>query len=309
MKAFVLAAGFGTRLKPLTDYIPKPLIPVLNIPSIFYTFFQLKKAGIREIICNTHHHANTIRCVIESSNLPELDITFSEEPVILGTGGGLKNCEKLIGDNEFLLVNSDIITDIDLAVLIQHHRKSQRPGTLTLFATPEAPEIGYIGIENGLIKDFRNLRHTNLVSSCIYTGIAVLTPEIFRYLKSDFSGIVDTGFTGLIENGGMNYFLHEGMWMDIGIMQNYWKANLDRDSIITGMTEPMNRAIGMKPHPISNETDISPDARISNSVIGCRCRIGANSTITDSVLLPGVYIKPGSRITKMIIHPFNAIVM
>ena len=88
MKAFVLAAGLGTRLAPLTDHTPKPLIPVLNIPSLFYTFFLLKQAGIREIICNIHHHGNAIRRSIESRELSGLNITFSEEPVILGTGGG-----------------------------------------------------------------------------------------------------------------------------------------------------------------------------------------------------------------------------
>ena len=123
MKAFILAAGFGTRLRPLTDHIPKPMIPILNIPSLFYTFFLLKQAGITEIICNIHHHAVAIRRFIESSDLPGLAITFSEEPVILGTGGGLKKCEKLLDDDDFILVNSDIITDIDFRALIKHHRQ------------------------------------------------------------------------------------------------------------------------------------------------------------------------------------------
>ena len=106
MKAFVLAAGLGTRLTPLTDHTPKPLIPVLNIPSLFYTFFLLKQAGISEIICNIHHHGDAVRRAIESSELSGLSITFSEEPVILGTGGGLKKCEKLLNDDNFILVNS-----------------------------------------------------------------------------------------------------------------------------------------------------------------------------------------------------------
>jgi len=142
MKAFILAAGFGTRLRPLTDHIPKPLIPILNIPSLFYTFFLLRQAGITEIICNIHHHSLAIRRFIEASDLPGLTITFSEEPVILGTGGGLKKCENLLGTDEFLLVNSDIITDIDFRALIRHHHQSGRPGTIALFETPEAEAIG-----------------------------------------------------------------------------------------------------------------------------------------------------------------------
>ncbi len=309
MKAFILAAGFGSRLRPLTDHIPKPLIPILNIPSIFYTFFQLKQAGITEIICNIHHHAVAIRRFIESCDLPGLTITFSEEPVILGTGGGLKKCESLLGSDDFLLVNSDIITDIDFRALIRHHHKSGRPGTIALFETPEAEAIGYIGVEDSLVKDFRNTRKTGLVSSYIYTGIAVLTPKIFGFLKEEFSGIVDTGFTGLIDNGGLSYYPHKGLWEDIGSMQSYWQANLDTNSFITGMSLKMNLAIGMHPHYISGEALISNDAEVSCSVIGKGCHIGAGCTITNSVLLPGVTVTPGTAIINAVVDPFSTTVM
>ncbi len=309
MKAFILAAGFGTRLRPLTDHIPKPLIPILNIPSLFYTFFLLKQAGITEIICNIHHHAVVIRRFIESTDLPGLTVTFSEEPVILGTGGGLKKCENLLGTDEFLLVNSDIITDIDFKALIRNHQQSGRPGTLALYETPDAATIGYIGVENGLVKDFRNNRNTELVSSYIYTGTAVLNPKIFEFLKDEFSGIVDTGFTGLIDNGGLSYYRHEGQWKDIGSMQSYWQANLDTKSVIMSMSEQMNLAIGMRPHSISPDAFISNSAEVSCSVIGQGCHIGADCTITNSVLLPGVTVNPGTAIINAVVDPFSTTVM
>jgi mannose-1-phosphate guanylyltransferase len=309
MKAFILAAGFGTRLRPLTDHIPKPLIPILNIPSLFYTFFLLKQAGITEIICNIHHYAIAIRHFIEASDLPGLTITFSEEPLILGTGGGLKKCENLLGSDEFLLVNSDIITDIDFRALINHHHQSGRPGTLTLYETPEAATIGYIGVENGLVKDFRNSRNTGLYSAYIYTGTAVLNPKIFGFLKEEFSGIVDTGFTGLIDNGGLSYYLHKGLWMDIGSMRSYWQANLDTTSVISGMSDQMNLAIGRRPHSISPDAFISSTAEVYGSVIGKGCHIGADCTITNSVLLPGVIVKPGTAIINAVVDPYSTTVM
>jgi mannose-1-phosphate guanylyltransferase len=269
----------------------------------------LKQAGITEIICNIHHHAIAIRHFIESSDLPGLTITFSEEPLILGTGGGLKKCENLLGSDEFLLVNSDIITDIDFRALINHHHQSGRPGTLTLFETPEAATIGYIGVENGLVKDFRNTRFTGLDSSYIYTGTAVLNPKIFEFLKEEFSGIVDTGFTGLIDNGGLSYYRHEGLWMDIGSMQNYWRANLDATSVITGMSDQMNLAIGRRPHSISPDASISSAAEVSGSVIGKGCHIGADCTIINSVLLPGVIVKPGTAIINAVVDPYSTTVM
>jgi mannose-1-phosphate guanylyltransferase len=309
MKAFVLAAGLGTRLSPLTDHIPKPLIPVLNIPSLFYTFFLLKQAGIKEIICNIHHHGNAVRRFIESSNTTGLTITFSEEPVILGTGGGLKKCEKLLDDDDFILVNSDIITDIDFRALINKHQAMGRPGTLTLFETPDAAAIGCVGVRDGLVKDFRDLRHTGLLSSFIYTGVAILSPEIFRYMKAEFSGIVDTGFSGLIDNGGLSYYQHKGLWMDIGTMQNYWLAHIERIAVINDLAIPMKQAIGIAPHAISPDAIISPDARLSRSVIGKECSIGAGSTIKNSILLPGVTIKPGKSIVNAIVDPHSITIM
>ncbi len=309
MKAFVLAAGLGTRLRPLTDHLPKPLIPILNIPSLFYTLFLLKQAGIREIICNIHAHADAIKNALDACDLPGLEISFSEEPIILGTGGGLKKCEHLLGSDEFLLVNSDIITDIDFRALILHHQQSGRPGTLTLYETPEATSIGYIGVEGGLIKDFNNRRQTGLVSSLIYTGTAVLSPKIFRFMHAEFSGIVDTGFTGLIDNGGLGYYQHKGLWMDIGTMQSYWQANINTASIMNGLATAMAQAIGMRPHAISPEAFISPNVEISKSVIGKGCHIGEHCRIRNSVLLPGATVKPGSTLLNAIVDPYSTTVI
>ncbi|NTV97547.1 MAG: NDP-sugar synthase [Chlorobiaceae bacterium] len=307
MKAFVLAAGFGTRLRPLTEHLPKPLIPVLNVPTLFYTFFLLKEAGITDIICNIHYHADLIRQVIQPGIIPGLDITFSVEEEILGTGGGLKKCEKLLGGGDFLLVNSDIITDIDFAALIRHHRGSKKPGTLVLHETPEAASIGYVGLEEGLVKDFRDLRGTGLVSSLIYTGTAVLGPDIFRFLETGFSSIVDTGFTGLIDNGGLGTFIHEGLWCDIGTIDNYRKANLEFMEKLSGLGDRMQRSIGMRPHLISGEAEISTDATISGSVIGKGCRIGRGARVTGSIMLPGATLTDYAVLTDSVADPFGIV--
>ena len=305
MKAFVLAAGLGTRLRPLTDHIPKPLIPILNVPSLFYTLSLLKQAGIREIICNVHYQSDAVQEFITSSHLSGLDISFSQEPVILGTGGGLKKCEKLLDKDDFLLVNSDIISDINFQALILHHQKSGLNGTLTLYETPEAATIGCVGVENNRVKDFNNRRHTGLFSSFIYTGTAILSPEIFRFLAAEYSGIVDTGFTGLIDNGGLGYYEHKGLWMDIGTINKYLEANLNPEIILSALAAGMESAIGMRPHSISPEASISTDAGIYRSVIGKGCRIGSHCTIRNSVLLPGTEIKAGSIICNAVVDPFS----
>jgi mannose-1-phosphate guanylyltransferase len=303
MNAFVLAAGFGTRLQPLTDATPKPLIPVLNVPSLCYSLFLLKEAGIRKAIINIHHHTDQLRDFFDRHDFGSLEIVLSEERDILGTGGGLKKCEALLGDDDFVLINSDIISDMNLQALIEKHRRSGCGGTLALYETPLAGQIGDIGVRDGRVADFRNQRGTGLSSSFIYTGTAVLSPEIFRYLMLEFSGIVETGFYGLVENEGLAFFEHQGLWQDIGTLLNFYRSNLDDNLRILQLAERMKRAIGLFPHMVSPEASISPEARVEGSVIGANCSIPENAVVEHSVLLPGTGVESGESIRNTIAAP------
>jgi len=306
MKAFVLAAGFGTRRRPLTLHLPKPLVPVLNVPGLFYTFALLKAAGITEIICNIHHKAESIRRFIEGCRLPGLEITFSEEPEILGTGGGLKRCEKLLGRDDFLLVNSDIVTDIDFGALIESHRRSGHGGTLCLYETPEAHSIGTVGVEGGLVRDFAGRRGTGIHSPYVYTGSAVLGPEIFPLLESGFSSIVDTGFYGLVERERLGYRIHRGLWQDIGTLESYLYANLDTPAIAETLGPLLERTLGMRPCRISPEARIEAGAEVSDSVVGAGCVVESGCRLTHSVLLPGTVVETGTVLDDALADPYGA---
>jgi mannose-1-phosphate guanylyltransferase len=303
MKAFVLAAGFGTRMMPFTEHLPKPLVPVLNVPSLFYTFALLKNAGITQIICNIHHHAEVIRRAVEVMYFTDLQIVFSEENPILGTGGGLKKCESLIGDDDFLIVNSDIISDINLRALIETHRRSGCGGTLSLHETPQASQIGHIGVRDGRVLDFGNRRTTGLSSSFIYTGTAVLSPAIFRHLRAEYSGIVETGFYGLVENEGLAFFEHMGLWQDIGTLHNFYRANIDDNLHILQLAERMNRSIDLFPHMISERASISAGAHIVDSVAGECCSVASGAIVERSVLLPGTVIESDEVLRNTIAAP------
>ena len=303
MNAFVLAAGFGTRLQPLTDAMPKPLVPVLNVPSLCYSLFLLKAAGIRRAIINIHHHPESLQRFFDRHDFGSLEIVLSEEREILGTGGGLKKCEKLLDGEEFVLINSDIISDIDLSALIETHKRSGCGGTLALHETPLAAEIGHVGVRDRRVLDFNNRRGTGLSSSFIYTGTAVFSPEIFRHLKAEFSGIVETGFYGLVENEGLAFFEHRGLWQDIGTLPNFYRANLDDNLRILQLAERMKREIGFLPRMISGDASISPDARVKNSVVGANCAIAAGAVVERSVLLPGTIIERGETLRNAIAAP------
>ena len=124
MKGFIFAAGLGERLRPLTENTPKSLLPVLNLPSVCYAVYLLKEAGIDHIICNLHYRYADIINFFKTYNNFGLHIEFSTEESILGTGGGFKKCEDIIGDEEVLLINADIIIDLDPVSLIKCHHEN-----------------------------------------------------------------------------------------------------------------------------------------------------------------------------------------
>ncbi len=304
MNAFILAAGFGTRLRPLTNHIPKPLIPVLNVPAVCYSLSLLREAGIDRAFCNVHHHAEKIRKFLSGANDFNMTLDISEEPTILGTGGGIKQCERLLGDDHFLLLNSDIIADFDLGALVEHHRRSGKAGTLVLFETPAAATIGDVGIEGENIVDFRNMLGSGRRSNFIYTGAALLGPSVFRHLSAGFSSIVDTGFTGLISEKSLGFFIHRGFWLDIGIPRSLWEANITRRRALLDRFRAMNRIIGgAGPRMIAPDAAIGRGVRLEDSVIGSGCRIAEGAVLEQAVLLPGTVIEKNSVVTKTILFP------
>ncbi len=303
MKAFILAAGFGTRLRPITDSLPKPLIPVLNLPAICYTLALLKEAGIETIICNVHHHAADIRRFFAEHNNFGMDIHLSEETTILGTGGGLKQCENLLDDGPFVLINSDIIADFNLQALIDRHLSSKNSGTLVLYETPDAKKIGDVGLFEKEVRDFRNRRNTGLRSGCIYAGAAVLGPSIFRYLAKEYSSIVDTGFTGLIEHESLGCFRHEGFWQDIGIPGSFWHANITNKADILQFGKRIHRQLAVAPHMLSPHAVIASSATVHESIVGKGCRIEEGASVRFSVLLPGTVIEKNAVISDAIVFP------
>jgi len=303
MKAFILAAGYGTRLRPLTHYIPKPLIPVLNVPAICYTLMLLKEAGVDTVICNVHHHADRLRSYLREGRDFGMDIHISQERDILGTGGGLKQCEQLLDDGPFLLVNSDIIADFDLSAAASAHCSSGNSGTLILFETPSAKTIGDVGIHGGKVVDFRNMLHSGHRSNRIYAGAAVLDPSIFRYLSPGFSSIVDTGFTGLISENSLGFFLHGGFWQDIGSPQSFWAANTISAEPLLNRFQTMNRLFGTGPDRIADTCVISRSATVRGSVVGPGCRISDGALVEQAVILPGTVIEKNRIVRKEIVFP------
>lgn len=299
MKGFILAAGYGERLRPVTDIFPKPLVPVANVPSVCYAISIMASAGIREVIVNLHYRSEAIRSFFEERENFGLRVSFSYEPQILGTGGGVMKCREAIGEDDFLLVNSDIVMDLDVAALVRSHRERSSPGTVVLYRAADAASIGQAGIRGGRVVDFKNYLGSGVASGLVYTGAAVLSPSIFRYLEKGFSSIVYTGYTGLITHERLDFYEHEGLWLDIGTIRSLRTASLR----LAG-TPLANRAAadcGFDASPVALTARVADGAAVGDSVIGDESEVGAGAELAGSVLLPGARVGAGARITNAVV--------
>ena len=301
MKGFIFAAGFGERLRPLTNEMPKSLLPVLNLPSICYSLSLLKQAGIKQIIINLHYRHKDIIEYFRTNNNFGMEIEFSIEDTILGTGGGFKKCEEIIGNSDVLLINSDLIIDIDLKLLIAYHREKKDPATLVLHKTNEAPVIGPASIEGNRIIDFKNFLGTNKTSEYIYAGVGIVSPVIFNYLSSEFSSIVYTGYVELIKRHFIAFYEHTGYWQDIGTIESYWKANIDLLKEFKSLNKRILPVLGLAPEIVFPDSNIKSTAHIRDSVVGKGVIIGDAAVVERSVLLPGSVIKAGAEIRNSVV--------
>jgi len=309
VKGFILAAGFGERLRPLTRRIAKSLMPVVNVPVICYALHLLKEAGIRDILCNLHYRSQDIIDFFEQHASFDLNITFSREEEILGTGGGVKRCERLIGERDFVLINSDVVADLDITALIDAHRAGSNGATLALFRTEEAASLGSIALRDGRVVDLGNIRSTGIASDLIYTGCAVLSPQIFQYLRTEYSSIVDTGYCGLIENHRIGSYIHPGIWRDIGRPLSYWQTNMDMIDVNGELRDRLSSALGIQSEIVFPGAIVHESARVENSVIGDGANVGENAFVADSVVLPGARIPDNCTVKSAIVYREGMLMM
>jgi N-acetyl-alpha-D-muramate 1-phosphate uridylyltransferase len=214
MKAMILAAGFGTRLKPLTDNLPKALVPFGNEPMINYQIKKLKEFGFTEIVINAHHFAGQIIDYFNKNSL-EIKINVIEEEKILGTGGGILNAKKYLKKEDFFLViNVDVFTDFDFSKLIIFH-KSKTP--LASIAVQKRKTKRYLEFDNDmklLHRQNENSKEENLYA---FNGIHIISNKIFTDRKIEYLDIFDL-YLEMINKGEdvFGFDVEDSEFMDLG---------------------------------------------------------------------------------------------
>lgn len=299
MVAFVLGAGLGTRLRPLTEVRPKPLIPVCNRPLIEYAFDHLLGAGkvqrgrpqtlleIERFIVNTHWLPEVYPRIFPNSSYCGRSIAFRHEPSILETAGGIKNIEDLLGGEPFIVYNGDILTDLPLGPALDAHRAAGNEVTLVLRSSGGPLQVS-LG-ENGEIADIGGRLSSPVPSRYLFTGVYFVQPEFLRRIPAGEKISVIPIFLEMIRVGAKlgGVVIDEGHWWDLGSRQQY---------------------LAVHQHYAAQAPWIDPAARIApsavitgSSAIGAGVQIGAGARICDSLLWPGAEVADGADLQSCIV--------
>jgi mannose-1-phosphate guanylyltransferase len=225
--AFILGAGLGTRLRPLTDNCPKPLLPVRGRPMITHAMDHLISAGVERFIVNTHYFAEAYDKAFPEPQWRGIPIIFRYEPVLLDTAGGIKNIEDLLVRDETILVyNGDAFTDLPLAHLIDAHRAKGKEVTLALRSSGSLLNVSLNA--KGDICDLRHTLGDSGVKSCLFTGIYIVEKTFLLRLQAGRKESVIPVFVAMIRQrpGSVaGIIIDEGRWHDIGSVAEYEKIN------------------------------------------------------------------------------------
>ena len=299
-KAFVLGAGLGTRLRPLTAQLPKPLIPVFNRPLITYAFDHLLGVGVREFIVNTHHLPEKFADAFPSSAYRKAPITLRHEPVFLETAGGIANIADLVSDGDFIVYNGDILTDLPLAPLIKAHTDHENIITLVLRSSGPGLHIA-LDDSQSRVTDIRNMLGTGAAGTHQFTGIYAVNPEFISHLTPGKIESVIPIFLKLIAAGRRigAVVIDEGRWWDLG----------DRGSYLDAHREILALEGGFPPYAKAPLTTRDPSAKIAASaklthstIVGAGADIGADSMLEDCILWPDATVARGAKLTRCIVR-------
>ncbi len=252
--AFLPGAGLGMRLRPLTQTLPKPLLPVRGRPIITYAMDHLLTVGVQRFIVNTHHCADVYRQTFPDGQWRGIPIVFRHEPVLLDTAGGLKNIEDLLnGDERILVYNADVMTNLPLKSLLEAHAGQRQEVTLALRS--DGPLLNVDLDEKGEICDMRRLLNRSGVRSCLFTGIYVVEKRFFKRLTAGKIESVVPAFVRMIEEkpGSVgSVLIDRGEWHDIGSLEEY-RRMMNSPPLETAEKCPAVVPGNAQPRPEDNE--------------------------------------------------------
>jgi mannose-1-phosphate guanylyltransferase len=321
MKALFLAGGMGTRLKPLTDNLPKPMVPMMAKPLLERNMMKLKECGVDEIILSTCYKPQKIEEYFGDGTKLGLKIHYICEDFPLGTGGAIKNTEEFF-DDTFIIFNADILCDINMKEMIEFHKEKGAAVTIAVTQVENPSAYGVIEYNENLFAESFTEKPAlaEIKSNYINAGIYIFEPKVLDEIPGmQVVSLERETFPLLLEKGyPIAVYRSDAYWIDIGTIEKYNQAHLDILSGNCPLPEfedlKMNIFIGenTKVHAtakIIGPVYIGENTRIGaysivgpNTIIGNNCSLGGNNTITDTIVWNKVNIQNNSTISNAILN-------
>lgn len=295
MKAMILAAGFGTRLFPLTIDRTKPAIPFLGKPLVGYVAEYIAKYGFREVVVNLHHQPDSVIEALGDGTAFGVNISYTRElPDILGTAGALDNARDLLEDDTFLIVNGKIITDIDISAALETHRSSGALATMVLKPNTKRERFTIVETEDGFVTGFGDysspvseaeLRDTEheISTPLMFTGIHILEPRVFDYIpRGVYSDIVPTFYNPALKNGEkIAAHVTDASWYELSTIPRYLDISL--------------AMMGARDVHFGRNCMLGGSVSLKDSVIWDNVTINDGATLYRTIIADGVVIEAGEH--------------
>lgn len=316
MQALILAGGKGTRLRPLTVYTPKPIVPVVNRPFLLYQIDILREAGVTDITLSLSYQPDKIEHVLGNGSDFGVNLRYITEPSPMGTGGAYKFAADALGETT-IVFNGDILTNLDVSEVIEFHRSKNAAATLTLVPVDDVSRFGVSEVdEEGRILRFvekpQGDELTSLKTNTINAGVYILEPSILELIAKDANRSFEYDvFPDILsrELPFFGYVMTDKYWQDIGTPENYLQAHHDfLNGKITGfeaaessVSDVATRADIDRRSVLGEGCTVKPGARIVNSVIGAGVYIDEKAVIENSVIWSHTKVSTAAEIRNSVI--------
>jgi NDP-sugar pyrophosphorylase family protein len=303
-KAFVLGAGLGTRFRPLTNVLPKPLSPIFGKALITFALDHLCQAGIEKFWVNTHRLTERFSQQFPNREYHGIPLDLVHEPDLLETGGGIKNLEHQIGEEPFIVYSGDVLTDLPLERLIEEHFSKRNDVTLALRTTGLSTSIHWQP-ETGRVVDLARTSASGEPGKFDFAGISIWNPSVFSRIPSATKISFIPIIVEWMKSGGIvgGVVLEESCWFNIASRKEYLAAH----QIIAQQRWVPDYLRGSDwPVKIDSTAQISSEAKVEGgSYVGAQCRIEADVLLEDSILFPGSCVSSNARLKSCIVAGVN----
>jgi mannose-1-phosphate guanylyltransferase len=310
VRAILLCAGKGTRFRPVTDRIPKPLLPFLNVPMAVQHLRRLEESGVAQVAVNLHHLPEQVERVLREQAPRSPELAFFLEPEILGTAGALRNAAPFLGGGDFLVVNSDAAIAPDFARLVARHRESGRAATLLVTENRHPDRYTPLQSEGDRIAGFGGAGARPL----LYTGVCVLASRLLDRIPPGEAALVGDLWQPLLDEGReeIGFVVHDGPFADLGRPGNFLRASLEALArggpfpAGAGVFDGTRRVLGdggnvdAADSVVADGTAIGPGAVLRGAAVWAGASVGAGTRL-DSCLAAGGRIPAGAHYEKSLL--------